>query len=259
MVADGLKGLNIIPTMGNHDTYPQDQIHIGGSGFEPAIKQWTPSWVQFMEDQKNIDTWMNYGYFYKKMTPNTTVISLNSNICYNLNFESWTAFNDSGHQLEWFQDLLSQIEEENGYAIVLAHVPNQDECTRQYARRYHAIVERYQHIVRFGVFSHTHMEQFQVMRSIYKGQPMGTSFIIGSTTTFQGKPPSFDIMYLDPDTMLPVDLETWAFDLDAANANDTLEWKLKIDHRKDYQLEDFSPASLMNLSERILKDEQSAC
>ena len=24
LVADGLKGLNIIPTMGNHDTYPQD-------------------------------------------------------------------------------------------------------------------------------------------------------------------------------------------------------------------------------------------
>lgn len=24
MVADGLKGINIIPTMGNHDTYPQD-------------------------------------------------------------------------------------------------------------------------------------------------------------------------------------------------------------------------------------------
>jgi len=45
MVVDGLKGYDIFPTMGNHDTYPQDQIHIGGKGFEPAIKEWTPEWL----------------------------------------------------------------------------------------------------------------------------------------------------------------------------------------------------------------------
>lgn len=204
-----------------------------------------------MEGQANIDTWMNYGYFFKNLTQNTKVISLNSNICYNLNFESWTAFNDSGHQLEWFQNTLSELEATNGYAIVLAHVPNLDECTRQYARRYHAIVERYQHIIRFGVFSHIHSEQFQVMRDIYHGKPIGMSFIIGSATTYTGKPPSYDIVYLDPETMLPVDLETYAFDLDGANANDTQEWKLKIDHKKDYGLSDLSPRSFLNLSERI--------
>lgn len=94
------------------------------------------------------------------------------------------------------------------------------------------------------------------MRDVYHGNPIGMSFIIGSATTYKGKPPSYDLVYLDPETMLPVDLETYAFDLDGANANDTQEWKLKIDHKKDYDLSDLSPRSFLNLSERIKIDEK---
>ena len=87
-------------------------------------------------------------------------------------------------------------------------MPILDDCAYQYAQRYHAIVERYQHIIRFGVFSHIHSEQFQVMRDIYQGKPIGKSFIIGSATTYTGKPPSYDIVYFDPEKMLPVHLDT---------------------------------------------------
>lgn len=82
------------------------------------------------------------------------------------------------------------------------------------------------------------------------------NFIVGSVTTFKGKPPSFDIMYLDPDTMLPVELETYAFDLDTANKNGTTNWNLYIDHRKEYNLPDMSPASYLNLSNSILADKE---
>jgi len=37
--------------MGNHDTYPQDQIRVGGTGFEQAIREWNPAWVQFVEGE----------------------------------------------------------------------------------------------------------------------------------------------------------------------------------------------------------------
>lgn len=51
-------------------------------------------------------------------------------------------------------------------------------------------------------------------------KPVGMSYIIGSATTYMGKPPSFGVMYVDPVTMLPVDYEIYAFDLDGANKND---------------------------------------
>lgn len=83
-----------------------------------------------MDSQEAKDTFLKYGYFSKKLTNSTKLISLNSNICYNANFESWVAFNDSGNQLKWFENQLAEIEKADGYAIVLAHVPNLDECTR---------------------------------------------------------------------------------------------------------------------------------
>ena len=41
--------------------------------------------------------------FAKSLTNKTKVLSLNSNVCYLTNFESWTAFNDPGNQLEWLE------------------------------------------------------------------------------------------------------------------------------------------------------------
>lgn len=64
------------------------------------------------------------------------------------------------------------------------------------------------------MFSHIHSELYQVMGDIKEGKSIGMNFIVGSATTYKGKPPSFDLLYLDPETMLPVDLEVWAFDLE---------------------------------------------
>jgi hypothetical protein len=50
--------------------------------------------------------------------------------------------------------------------MILAHVPNLDECMRQYGRRFHAILDRYQDVVRFGIYSHVHQEQYQVIRDM---------------------------------------------------------------------------------------------
>lgn len=52
---------------------------------------------------------------------------------------------------------------------------------------------------------------------MYEKKPIGVNFISGSGTTYQGKPPSFNVVYLDPETMLPIDYESYAFDLDHAN------------------------------------------
>jgi hypothetical protein len=75
-------------------------------------------------------------------------------------------FHDPGDMLGWLQKELLEIENSNGTAIIVTHVPNLDECNRQYGRRYHAILDRFQHIIRFGMYAHIHEEQYQVVRDM---------------------------------------------------------------------------------------------
>lgn len=48
---------------------------------------------------------------------------------------------------------------------------------------------------------------------------------VGSTTTYKGKNPSFNVVYLDPETMVPVDYETYSFDIREANIVGQPSWK----------------------------------
>lgn len=98
------------------------------------------------------------------------------------------------------------------------------------------------------MFSHVHSELYQVMSDINSGKSIGVNFVVGSVTTFKGKSPNFDLLYLDPETMLPVDLETYTFDLESANANDTPSWNLYMNVRDEYKMKDMSPESFKNLS-----------
>lgn len=93
---------------------------------------------------------------------NSKVVILNSNFCYQTNWEILTQFTDPGNMLKWLEDELDSIERANGTAIILTHVPNNDECGRQIGLRWHALMDRYQHIVRFGVAGHIHKQQWQV-------------------------------------------------------------------------------------------------
>lgn len=94
------------------------------------------------------------------------------------------------------------------------------------------------------MYSHVHQDAFQVLRDIQFQQPILLNFIVGSVTTYQGKPPNFNVVYLDPETMLPLDYEIHVFDLEYANLEDKPLWKLKYDYRPLFDMKDLSPESM---------------
>lgn len=108
-------------------------------------------------------------------------------------------------------------------------------------------MDRYQHVIRWSLYSHTHFEQYQVITDVLEKKPIGMSYIVGSATTFQGKPPSFGLMSIDPETMLPVGYKVFAFDLEGANNGDNPNWYLKYNYREFFN-ENFSPQSWFNHS-----------
>lgn len=86
---------------------------------------------------------------------------------------------------------MREIEAEGGAAILISHLPNCDECLRQYGKRFHAILDKYQHVVRFQTTAHVHREQFQIVKDMIKQQPVSMNFIAGAATTFPYRNPSF--------------------------------------------------------------------
>lgn len=94
-LVDGLpahKG-KIFPTIGNHDTYPQDVLSMDMS-IDKNFQAWAPSWLQFIDDEENKELFKNHQYFAKQLNNKTRVLAINTNICYLENWYSMTAFND---------------------------------------------------------------------------------------------------------------------------------------------------------------------
>lgn len=220
-----------------------------------------------MPDEEQQKNFADYGYYSAPLVDakgnqvgnkKTKVISMNNNICYTMNWDSAVQFWDPGNMLQWLDKELNDLEKVNGTAIILSHVPNQSECNRQYGRRLHAILDRYQTVIRWGMYAHVHQEQYQIQRDMIESKPIGMNFIVSSGTTYQGKPPSFNVIYVDPETMLPVDYESWVFDLDHANAHDEPKWDRVHDYRDTYQLKDLSPASFWEHSQKIFREEKVA-
>ena len=70
------------------------------------------------------------------------------------------------------------------------------------------------------MFSHDHLDSFNVLRDILFHEPIMTNFIVGSVTSYGGKFPNFNVIYLDPETMLPLDYEVHYFNITNANKYD---------------------------------------
>lgn len=84
----------IFPTIGNHDSYPTDVFSM--TAHDKSFKSWSRAWLPFMDDDKNRNTWMQHQYFAKELNNKTRVLSINTNICYVLNWNSFTGINDPG-------------------------------------------------------------------------------------------------------------------------------------------------------------------
>lgn len=76
----------------------------------------------------------------------------------------------------------------------------------------------------------------------------------GSVTTYTNQNPSFMMIDFDAETLLPVNMSTYYFDLEKANAEGYPTWEVLYDMKSEYGLKDLSPKSMLGLSEQMLAD-----
>jgi hypothetical protein len=81
-------------------------------------------------------------------------------------------------------------------------------------------LDRFQHIVRFSVYGHKHVENYNTIRSFDGSLPIGNQIWAGSVSTWYEINPSFRMIDVDVETMLPVKIHTYSFKILEENA----EW-----------------------------------
>lgn len=187
--------------------------------------------------------------------PNVRVIAINTETCYNFNFYLMKFRDDPADQLAWLEKTLMEMEANGQIAILVGHVPpGSDSCLYQWAERYRALMDRYQNIIRLSFFGHIHTEEHNGIRAINSDKSVGLNFWTGSMTTFSFKYPSFRRFIVDADTMVPLKIETYKMEVDAADP----EFYLDHEMTEYYNLPDLSPQSFDELSERFKDDEELA-
>jgi hypothetical protein len=49
---------------------------------------------------------------------------------------------------------------------LFTHIPTNKDCLHGWGHRYRGLMERYQNVIRFGLFGHTHDESVSVIKSV---------------------------------------------------------------------------------------------
>jgi len=126
-----------------------------------AINEYKDSWKGWLTDE-SLEQFAKWGYYSQdlvllngKKVANTKIIGINTQTCNNMNWYLFGQRNDPGNELAWLEEELASIEEAGGVAILMAHIPPTD-CLHEWGARFRALMDRYQHVVRFSTFGHTH-------------------------------------------------------------------------------------------------------
>ena len=118
--------IDIFPSVGNHDTWPVDVQDFSTPNSNWPINHFKDSWndINWLSDSET-EVFAKYGYYSKPFAFNSKgkVISLNMQACNNLNWWMLKNRNDPGHELEWLEAELMSLENEGGFAYIIAHIP----------------------------------------------------------------------------------------------------------------------------------------
>lgn len=188
----------------------------------------------------------------------TRVIALNTQACNVGNWYIMKEMYDPGQQLEWFENQLKEVEADGGQIILISHFTTTRECIHAWGHRLRGLIDRYQHIIRVGLYGHVHEEEIQVVRAIGDNKNIGFNFYGASITPHKYHNPAFNVIEFDAEYMIPVNIYTHSFDLDDANTNGTPNWGILHDYVSYYSIDDMRPDNIMKIADRVLSSEAFA-
>uniref|UniRef100_A0A182W755 Sphingomyelin phosphodiesterase n=1 Tax=Anopheles minimus TaxID=112268 RepID=A0A182W755_9DIPT len=256
-------GVPLYPVLGNHESHPAnlyaphnvDEAFRTSYLYEFIAEQWD-DWLP-IEDIRGT---LAEGGYYTVGTPyGVRIIGLNNNPCFVHNFWLFYSLDYFMPQLQWLHDTLLAAEQANERVHILAHVPSYDDsCFIGWTREYRKIVERFAHIIAGQFNGHSHVDEFNLY---YKrddpSRAVSVAWNGGSTTTYTKLNPNYKVFQFDPVTFVPLEQETWMYNLTEANLTPDRRpsWYRMYTFKNHFQLPDLSVNSLQRLVQRFAQSE----
>ena len=82
-----------------------------------------------------------------------------------------------------------------------------------------------------------------MVRDVENQEPIGVSYIVGSISTRVNKNPNFGVLKVDPLPLIPLEWESWAFDIKKANSAGTGTFEKLFEYKNEYSLLSLSPSN----------------
>lgn len=275
-------GIPIIPSIGNHDTFPPNIL--------PDDSSSNTIYQGFLEkggwkDLVNESEWSNFvtgGYFSHLVKPGLRIISINTILWYSPNNLTANIL-DPENQFQWLEGILENSSRASEKIYIIGHVPpgyynrvykgqeSSPTFHHQHAETFTKILLKYSPIIAGQFYGHFHLDMFQVFQ-YDTGTFKGSSILASSVTpwhpnkdnniTLPVNPSVRLIHYSHTDSRL-LDYDQYYLNLSKANSiKKTSEdpknlYELLYTFTDFYGVPDLSTESLVKVYE-VLKQNQTA-
>jgi hypothetical protein len=251
-------GVPIIATLGNHDTYPVNQMP--GTGYSHILIDFTNLFLNYkMIPADNVPaqnkmTTSGFFWFYSPAFPKIRIFIRNCVL-----EEPTNIFvkddGDPGGQDAYYSDLVAGAVNSSEKVWVLGHfAPSFGVARPRAPQRENEISGIHPRVVMKHISGHTHLDELQIHRA-WGGSPLGMTFVVPSMTPLDHIWPSIRKVDFDPISNIDIDFHQYHVNLTRTNA----ERKVTLEHfysaRESYGLNDLSLDSVASLVERMKIDE----
>ncbi|XP_005389352.2 PREDICTED: acid sphingomyelinase-like phosphodiesterase 3a [Chinchilla lanigera] len=249
--------LQVFPTLGNHDYWPQDQLPIATSQVYDAVAN---LWKAWLEDDA-LSTLRKGGFYSQKVpsNPNLRIISLNTNLYYGPNVVTLNK-TDPANQFQWLENTLNNSQHNKEKVYIIAHVPvgylpysSGITAIRQYYNeKLVELFRRYSAVIAGQFYGHTHRDSIMVL-SDGEGRPVSSLFVSPAITPVRNvleketNNPGIRLFQYKPRDYTLLDMSQYYLNLTEANLKGESDWKLEYALTQTYGVEDLRPRSLYRL------------
>ena len=241
----------VYPVIGNHENYPDD---LWEPGNEYIFENLANIYKDYFFESQAYESFSRYGY-YTELHPrsNLRIVALNCLYCDTMNFNLLSSnHTEAKKEFIWLENVLREAEANGEYVFILDHFPiNSDFMLYECSRRLHALLDRFDYIIR-GYFSgHNHIDDIAPVRRYFEPRPIiNINFISPSLTTStknnpDGVNPSFRLYYIDRDTKQVKDYEQYRLNLTDSNINREANWYLSYTATELYNVTDLTEREKM--------------
>lgn len=261
----GETDVSMFPTQGNHDTWPVNVEKFNSAGINVPLQNYAELWKDFFTTEEAYETFKQWGYYSMpmklkngKVLDKVNIVGLNCQAGNNMNWRLAETLADPGHMLEWFEGELERMQANGEKAVLISHIPPNN-FMHAFGARLWALFDRFQDTIRFNAYGHTHFEEFHTVASIADPtKAVNWSWVGGSVVSYQMLYPTFTVVELDKEEMIPLEIESYWFDIDESNKQNKPIWKHYHNFKQDYGLKDLSPAEMLRLTTEIRDSEETA-